>query len=180
MAKDSNKVPKAPQNAPRNYDRILDALIQRLDDSGVKTWEFIEQQIEEAVAVEQAAEELTADEASLLAAYLRRDLRSLGHTLHEVGATLAQWLRFDLEILERAVSDRLLAVADRSRIDYELLREQLSHDESQYLAGEVTVAGTLRCSACGSDQQLQESAVIAACEECGGLVFERPVPTRVD
>lgn len=169
-----------PNKAPGNYDRILDNLIQKLDDTGIKTWEFIEQQIEEAVAIEQAAEDLTADEASLLAAYLRRDLRSLGHTLHEVGATLAQWLRFDLDVLERAVSERLLAVADRSRIDYELLREQLDHGEAQYLSGEVTVAGTLRCMECGTEQQLETSAIIRPCSGCAGLVFERPLPTRVD
>lgn len=177
---DPKQAPQQPNANPQNYDRILDNLIHKLDDSGVKTWEFIEQQIEEAVAIEQAAEELTKDEAQLLAAYLRRDLKSLGFTLHEVGATLAQWLKFDLALLEQSVVERLLAVADRSRIDYELLREQLDHGEEQYLSGEVTVPGTLRCLHCSAQQQLQQTGRIQPCADCGGLVFERPLPTRVD
>lgn len=165
---------------PEKYDRILDNLIHKLDDSGIKSWDFIEHQLQEAVATEQAAEELTKDEAQLLLAYLRRDIKSLGYTLHDVGASLAQWLKFDLSYLEKVVSERLLAVADRSRIDYELLREQLDHGEAEYMAGEVTVAGTLKCLNCGEEQQLHGTAEIAPCQQCQGLVFERPLPTRVD
>ena len=97
-----------------------------------------------------------------------------------MGATLAQWLKFDLALLEQSVVERLLAVADRSRIDYELLREQLDHGEEQYLSGEVTVPGTLRCLHCSTQQQLHHTGRIEPCVDCGGLVFERPLPTRVD
>jgi hypothetical protein len=172
--------PNKGNKTPEKYDRILDNLIDKLDDSGLKSWDFIEHQLQEAVATEQAAEELTKDEAQLLLAYLRRDIQSLGYTLHEVGASLAQWLKFDLDYLEKVVSERLLAVADRSRVDYELLREQLDHGEAQYMAGEVTVAGTLVCMNCSTEQTLRETTAISPCEVCQGLVFERPLPTRVD
>ena len=171
---------KTLEDVPAKYDRVLDRLIERLDDSGVKTWEFVEQQVDEAIALEQAAEELTRDEALLISAYVRRDLKSIGLTVQEIGTTLANWLRFDLTLLEQSVVERLLAVADRSRIDYELLREQLDHADSQYLAGEITVAGTLRCLQCGSKQRLHQTSTIVPCSDCSGLVFERPVPTRVD
>jgi len=175
-----HQVSKTHDDTPAKFDRVLDRVIERLDDSGVKTWQFVEQQVDEAIALEQAAEELTRDEALLISAYLRRDLKSIGLTVQEVGATLASWLRFDLALLEQSVVERLLAVADRSRIEFELLREQLDHADSQYLAGETTVAGTLRCLQCGSEQRLHQTSTILPCADCSGLVFERPLPTRVD
>ena len=164
----------------KQYNKLLDDLIARLDESGVKSWDFLQKQIEEAVATEQAAEDMTKDEASLLRAYLERDLGSLGYLVHETGASLAQWLNFDLDALETEVVNRLMSLADTTRVDFELLREHLNHGEAQYMADEITVAGTLSCLNCGSDQVLTESSVIQPCESCGSRLFERRVATSAD
>ncbi len=167
-------------NRSSQYNRVLDDLVKRLDDSGVETWEFIQKQIDEAVATEQAAEEMTKDEASLLRAYLERDLSSLGYVMHETGASLAYWLNFDLDILEAEVLNRLVSIADHTRVDYELLKEHLDHGASQYMADEVTVAGTLSCIGCGTEQVLTDTAVIQPCEKCGARLFERKTATRAE
>ncbi|MBS98173.1 MAG: metalloendopeptidase [Oceanospirillaceae bacterium] len=172
MTKNDKNVPKHSSKAPEAYDRILDRLTERLDKAGEYSWDYIQEQIEDAAELELAAEEMTRDEVDLLKAYIRRDLKQLGYYIHETGAGVAAWLHFDLNILERQVIDRLLAVADRTRIDYELLREQLEHGENEYLAGEITAPGTLECRVCGAAQQLTETSKIEPCG-CGAVVFSR-------
>ncbi|MBR9882337.1 zinc ribbon-containing protein [Marinobacterium lacunae] len=168
-----DKTPKehAPE-APEAYDRILDRLRERLDKAGTYSWDYLQEQIEEAAEIELAAEEMTRDEMDLLKAYIRRDLGQMGYYMHETGAGIAAWLHFDLDILERKVVDRLLDLADRTRIDIELLREQLAHGENEYIAGEITAPGTLKCQVCGTPQVLTQTSAIQPCS-CGSVVFAR-------
>lgn len=168
----NDKRPPHSRSAPEAYDRILDRLLERLDKAGEYSWDVLQQQIEEAAEMELAAEEMTRDEMDLLKAYVRRDLSQLGYYVHETGAGVAAWLNFDLDILEQKMVQRLLALADRSVVDYELLREQLDHDETRYLAGEITAPGTLECLACGKTQCLTRTSVIQPCS-CGAVVFRR-------
>ena len=172
----STQDPQTPQHsnkAPAAYDRVLERLRKRLDEAGEVSWEYLQKQIEEAAEVELAAEEMTRDEVELLKAYLRRDLKQLGYYAHGTGEGLAAWLHFDLDILEHRIKQSLLDLADKTRIQHELLREQLAHGEDQYLAGEVSAPGTLRCLQCGHTQRLSATDRIQPCEECGAVVFER-------
>lgn len=173
MSTQDPQTPKHSDKAPAAYDRVLEQLRQRLDDAGEVSWDFLQQQIEEAAEMELAAEEMTRDEVELLKAYLRRDLKQLGYYAHETGEGLAAWLHFDLDILEQKIKQSLLDLADKTRVQHELLREQLAHDEDQYLAGEVSAPGTLRCLQCGEQQQLKATEHIQPCAACGALVFER-------
>ena len=173
MSTQDPQTPKHSDKAPAAYDRVLEQLRKRLDDAGEVSWDFLQQQIEEAAEVELAAEEMTRDEVELLKAYLRRDLKQLGYYAHETGEGVAAWLHFDLDFLEQKVKQSLLDLADKTRVQHELLREQLAHDEDQYLAGEVSAPGTLRCLQCGEQQQLKATDHIQPCGNCGALVFER-------
>lgn len=172
MANNDNKTPVHTPEAPAAYDRILDRLRTQLDKAGEYTWDYLQQQIEEAAELELAAEEMTRDEMDLLKAYVRRDLSQLGYYIHETGAGVASWLHFDLDVLEQRMTERLLDLADRTRVGMELLREQLDHGENQYLAGEIAAPGTLECQVCGQQQRLIESSVIAPCR-CGAVLFTR-------
>lgn len=173
MSEHEQKTPKHSDQAPRAYDRVLERLRQRLDEAGEVSWDYLQDQIEEAAELELAAEEMTRDEVELMKAYLRRDLKQLGYYAHETGDGLAAWLNFDLGVLEEKVRQALLDLADKTRVQHELLREQLAHDEDQYLAGEVSAPGTLRCLQCGESQRLKATDKIAACSHCGAVVFER-------
>ncbi|TCK06892.1 zinc ribbon-containing protein [Marinobacterium mangrovicola] len=176
MSSHDKKSPKHSPDAPSAYDRILDRLRERLDKAGENSWDFIQQQIEEAAEIELAAEEMTRDEMDLLKAYIRRDLVQLGYYIHETGAGVASWLHFDLDVLERTAMDRLLDLADRTRVGLELLREQLDHGENEYIAGEITIPGTLECAICGEAQCLTSTSVIEPCG-CGSVVFLRRTDT---
>ena len=109
MTEDKDK----SKHRSNQYDKVMDRLIKQLDDTGVRSWDFLQEQIREAVATEQAAEDLTKDEASLLRAYIERDLKSMGYLMHETSATLAQWLNFDLDFLEAEVVKRLMSLVPR-------------------------------------------------------------------
>ncbi|MDY6890130.1 MAG: metalloendopeptidase [Pseudomonadota bacterium] len=173
MKRDEPKTPNHSEGAPHAYDRVLERLRQRLDEAGEVSWEYLQQQIEEAAELELAAEEMTRDEIELMKAYLRRDLKQLGYYAHETGEGIAAWLHFDLGVLEEKMRQALLELADKTRIEQELLREQLAHDEDHYLAGEVSAPGTFRCLQCGQTQQLEASDKIAPCSHCGAVVFAR-------
>lgn len=172
MSKSDKRPPEHSEQAPEAYDRILDRLRERLDKAGTLSWDYLQEQIEEAAELELAAEDMTRDEMDLLKAYIRRDLTQLGYYIRETGAGVAAWLHFDLDVLERKVVDRLLDLADRTRIELELLREQLAHGENEYLAGEITAPGTLECQVCGTSQVLTQTSVIQPCS-CGSVVFAR-------
>lgn len=172
--RDSDKKPvQHSEVAPEAYDRILDRLRRSLDEAGETTWESLRARIQEAIELEMAAEEMTRDEMDLLNAYIERDLKQIGYYAHETGEGIAAWLNFDLNALEQTVMNRLWELADKTRIQHELLREQLSHSEQQYLAGEITLPGRLECVSCGEQQLLIKSGVIEPCSACHGVIFER-------
>lgn len=171
---DTNKKPvQHSEIAPAAYDRVLDRLRRSLDEAGETTWESLQSRIQEAIELEMAAEEMTRDEMDLLSAYIERDLKQIGYYAHETGEGIAAWLNFDLHALENAVMDRLWDLADKTRVQHELLREQLAHDEQQYLAGEITLPGRLICVNCGEQQLLIRSDAIEPCSACHGVIFER-------
>lgn len=175
----------AEQNKPGGkgfvaaYDRVMKRLETSLADAEIKSWDFLQEQIEEAVNVEQAAEQMTRDELDLLGAYVKRDMKALGRYSHLAGEGMAAFLKFDLNYLETQVKESLMALADRTRIDQELLREKLDHDSEQYIAGELATVGTLECLECGMPHRLLSTVVIEPCQKCHSNYFRRvsePVP----
>lgn len=175
----------AEQNKPGStgfvaaYERVVKRLGSSLENAEVRSWDFLQKQIEEAVNVEQTAEQMTQDELDLLGAYVRRDMQQLGRYSHKAGEGLAAFLKFDLNYLEGQVLDSLKTLADQTRIDQELLREQLDHESEQYIAGELATAGTLECLECGMPHRLLSTVIIEPCQKCHSNYFKRvsgPVP----
>jgi len=172
-----NKQDENPKTSPSKqvhlYNRVLARLETTLDTAEQKSRDFLKSKIDEAVELEQAAEDMTRDELDLLKAYLIRDLQQLGHYAHETGEGIAAWLNFDLNYLEDTVVERLKGLADKTRLDYERLREHLDHGPDQYMAGEITAGGTFECLACSKIQQLKKTGLLAPCEDCKGELFSR-------
>jgi len=175
----------AEQNKPGStgfvaaYERVVKRLGAGLENAEVRSWDFLQKQIEEAVNVEQTAAQMTQDELDLLGAYVRRDMQQLGRYSHKAGEGLAAFLKFDLNYLEGQVLDSLKTLADQTRIDQELLREQLDHESEQYIAGELATVGTLECLECGMPHRLLSTVIIEPCQKCHGSYFKRvsgPVP----
>ncbi len=155
------------------YDQLVDQVMDSLDDASEVTLEKLTSAVNETVELEQTALDMSADEAALLKAYLMRDLKQFSIGVQKVGGALAEWLELDLAVLEKGIVDRLMRVADRTRIEQELLREQLSHDEAHYAAGEIALPGMFVCTQCGSKQTLSESQKLQPCRDCSAVLFER-------
>ncbi|WP_299180294.1 metalloendopeptidase [uncultured Neptuniibacter sp.] len=169
--------------ASADYDRVLLRLTKDLQSSEARSWDLLQEKIHDAVELELAAADMTRDELDLMKAYLARDLKKLGFYAHETGEGIAAWLHFDLNALEKAFVDQLKLIADQTRIGQETLREQLDHDEEQYLAGELATVGTLECLSCEAQFQLEKTAKLEPCHNCGKTYFKRvskPWPGEAD
>ena len=64
-----------------------------------------------------AAEELTRDEAQLVADNLRYDLREAAHDWQDLKLEYVDWARFDVEQIESAILEKLLAAADPTWVE---------------------------------------------------------------
>lgn len=83
-----------------------------------------------------AAEELTRDEAQLVADNLRYDLREAAHDWQDLKLEYVDWARFDVEQIESAILEKLLAAADPTWVElarFQQGRERLKDDESDDL-----------------------------------------------
>lgn len=166
-------VPEMPASGPAAYERILERFYASIDHAEQYSWQLLEEKIREAAEVELTAEEMTREELSLLQAYLKRDLADLGYFVHQTGEGVAAWLNFDLNILELKFGQMLSALADQTRLDHAYLEQRLAHGADEYMTGEVATVGTLRCLNCGTLVQLEQTALIEACHECGAEYFHR-------
>ncbi|MGB1238836.1 MAG: zinc ribbon-containing protein [Pseudomonadales bacterium] len=177
MSPDKQPKSTADNNREHILSGVYDRTLEQLSALGLQTAEYsteaIHHALDEAIALEQAAEEMTADEVSLLATYLRRDLASLNQHLHLTGEGLASWLNFDLTILEQTSIDRLLALADQSTLQRLALFEKLECSSTQYLAGEICAPGSIRCLNCGRVERYTSTRQITSCAQCHSTYFER-------
>ncbi|WP_144823374.1 zinc ribbon-containing protein [Marinobacter piscensis] len=156
------------------YDRMLEQVQSRLRTVQDTTLETLEEEINNAIETEQELREMTRDEASLLGAYLQRDLEHLINFVDETGEGLSEWLQLDLSLLEQRLTDRLLSVADQTLVDTLALRQKLeSHEAGQYIAGEVATAGMFQCLNCEHMLCLTSTSHLKPCDACGSHYYKR-------
>ncbi len=150
------------------YSRMM----ERLTQTGEDIVPGLQQRIESVAETAVELQELTREEASLLSAWLKRDLEDAGHYLAETGHDFKRWLRLDVELVEDRLLDWLQQAADRSRLEIQEFKERINPDHD-YRSGEITAPGVLQCRHCGTEKELSGVAVIADCDHCGGRVFRR-------
>ncbi|MDX1588505.1 MAG: zinc ribbon-containing protein [Oleiphilaceae bacterium] len=159
--------------ARKTYDRMLARVEKRLGEAEARTWQRLQEEIDEAVEFEEGVKELTREELHLLAAYLRRDLSHMVRFISETGKGVREWLHQDLEQIEHRVVDLLFSIADRTRLDTLELQQRLDHGPNQYISGELATAGVLRCLDCGERLHLTGTTVLEPCHACESRYFER-------
>jgi predicted RNA-binding Zn-ribbon protein involved in translation (DUF1610 family) len=162
----------------RVYDRVLNRLRNVLGKMEQVTVNTLKEEIDKAIQLEADIETLTADEVSLLTAYVNRDIAHLKQYLLETERGLADWLKFDALLVETKLLDVLASIADQTVIGWQDLQQRLQHDQDTYLRGEVTCAGTLVCLNCDAVLRLKQTTTIPACPNCDGEHFCRATETE--
>lgn len=155
------------------YRRILHQLTDKIEEAEKKTWSAIKHDIDQAVELEAAAEEMTREELSLLAAYLKRDLEHFTHFVAETRHGLAEWLQFDIELLEDKIVGLLLSIADKTTVAQNDLRRWSERETVTYKAGEYVMGGTFVCVSCGDNYVFTHPVHLEICVECGAGEFRR-------
>ncbi|SFR52228.1 Zinc-ribbon containing domain-containing protein [Marinobacter daqiaonensis] len=173
--KGSGKQPKQLSNqALKAYDRMLERVEARLAKAEKQTLDTLRHEIDDAVEVETELRRLTRDEASLLAAYLRRDLEHLVTFVEGTGEGLREWLQFDLSLMENKLEELLFSIADKTRVETLELNQKIDNqDATHYMAGEVATAGMFRCLNCNHMKCLTATSQLEPCEACEAHYFER-------
>ena len=177
MQPDKNTDNKTTTQAETSLASAYDRIVRRLSKSSFETADsssaILKKMVDDAIELEQAAEEMTSDELYLLAEYVYRDMHLLAQYIHNTGEELAAWLNFDLNILEQSAKQQFLHLADQTVIDNLVLQEKLECSSEQYIKGEISTVGTLRCLNCLEEKQLRKTTQVLACSGCQGEYFER-------
>ncbi len=164
---------KQLDQAETTYESLLNRIKEGLERVEEQTWEGIKYDLEQAVELEAAAEELTKEEIALLAAYLKKDLKSLTHYMEETGKGVADWLKFDTKLVENRLLDLLLSVADKTNIQQRELERRLKSGPEEYVTGERVIPGTFACINCGDITVFSRPRTLKSCRECKGDTFRR-------
>jgi hypothetical protein len=155
------------------YHSLLNRIKEGLESAEEKTWEGIKYEIEQAIELEAAAEEMSREEIALLAAYLKKDLKSLTHYVEETGKGLADWLKFDAQLLEQRFLDLLLSVADKTTLEQQELEQHIKQGSAGYMAGEYVMPGTFACDGCGELVVFSRPQILNPCAKCNSAQFMR-------
>jgi len=156
------------------YERIIHRVEKTLGKAEEVTLEELKHGIDQAIEFEGDVEELTKQEASLLGAYLKRDLKNLNRFVGQTGKGLAEWLKFDMSLLESKLQSMLKQVADKTVIEQQQLEEELAeHDEEVYMSAEYVLAGTFVCTNCDAEQEFTKPGFLMHCDQCGSEQFRR-------
>jgi NADH pyrophosphatase NudC (nudix superfamily) len=125
------------------------------------------------VASDRAVElnELTREEASLIADYLRRDLHDAAHFIVTSERALADWIRFDLELIEERLLELFSLMVDQTQQELENLAER-ARQATEWNSGEITL-GTLYCDNCTHAVHFHQPDYIPVCKNCGATRFKR-------
>ena len=164
-----------PNPLVEGYQRMLERIQQQWEELSAKEQQAMFQ-LQHSLdhVIEQAVEldELTREEAHIVAGYLKRDLQDAGQHLAETGQELGAWLRFDTELLEERLLNWFSIAADHTKLELLKWEDELDR-ATHYYSNEVTGPGSLQCEQCGHVVEFHAPAAIPVCSQCGGERYVR-------
>ena len=152
------------------YDRFVEKTNELFDigqEKSAVAWEIAMEAARQQMAV---AGEFTAEQGEVFKRYLRRDLAHTVTDMRKLGASAKEHLNparvgagalSTLSRVMHATGDALLSLSEKT--EAALL----------YKTGEVTMAGTLTCTACGKSIQLKKTGVVPPCPGCNNTNFRK-------
>ena len=174
MSEQQNDQTQLPDTGKVGFlHRLLDRVSQSIEQAEQKTLDGIKHEVEQAVELEAAAEDMTREEMDLLGAYLKRDLESLSRFISVTGKGLADWLSFDLHLVEDRLLKLLLSISDKTALEQAEFKQSLEDNKEVYTAGEQVLPGSFCCELCGDMFTIIAPAVLQRCAVCGRVDFQR-------
>lgn len=156
------------------YEKLYENIVKELQESKEKTAEVFHKIIDTARDKAVELGEISSDDASKLADYLRRDLGDAINSVSETGRELKDWLGFETTLLETEILDRLLDVADPTIVEWTKLKLE-SQPAPAWHTGEITGPGTLVCDNCGEKVHFYRAGKIPPCPKCHETSFHREI-----
>ncbi|HKB59259.1 MAG TPA: hypothetical protein VKC56_04350 [Gallionellaceae bacterium] len=166
---ETQATPEAEQKAGL-YDRFVELSRDIFAAGQDKGREAMEKAMERAREQMTAAGEFTSDQGETFKRYMRRDLEQTREEMRQFGESAKETLH-----PARLGAGALSSLSKIMKAAGHALAELSSKAESalEYESGEVTMAGTLTCLACGEKVQLRHTAVVPECPKCGGTRFRK-------
>ena len=153
------------------YEKMYERAREDLHKAKEMTGPLLHEAIDEAKDKAVELEEVSREDATKLADYLKRDINDALYYLSQTGREIKDWLGFETKLLEFEFIDMLLEIADRTTVELQQFKENATHPE--YHTGEITGPGTLSCNECGERLHFFKAGKIPPCPKCHATVFHR-------
>ncbi len=139
--------------------------------------EFIDKSKDTAVRLE----ELTEEESSKIAEYVKRDLKEAAQWMARTGQDLKQWFNFEGGMARLEIADLFMKAADQTKVDMARFEHEVE-EGGIYHTGQIVGPGTVMvCESCGEELHFAKASRIPPCPKCHGVNFHRKMgekPTR--
>lgn len=152
------------------YDRFVEksrAIFDSGQEKGQEAWEKAMELARQQMAV---AGEFSAEQGEVFKRYLRRDLEQTMVEMQQLGKAAKESLH-PARVGAGALSS-LAKLLHAAGVALTALSEK-AEGALVYQTGEITMAGTLTCSACGHKINLRTTSVVPSCPACQGTRFRK-------
>lgn len=153
------------------YEKMYERAVEDLQKVKEKTGPLLHKAIDEAKDKSIELKEVSREDATRLAGYLKRDVNDAMYYLSQTGREVKDWLGFETTLLKFEFLDMLLDTADKTTVGLRQFKENAAHPE--YHTGEITGPGTLSCNECGEKLHFYKAGKIPPCPKCHATVFHR-------
>ncbi|GGI72285.1 zinc ribbon-containing protein [Shewanella gelidii] len=109
-----------------------------------------------------------ADELALVEQFLKRDIASFLQQQNEYVLSHSPMLM----AVENTLWHWLGEITDKSQVEWHELAQDFKH-HGYYESGEIVNQGTMVCTGCGHETNIEFPSVILDCTECEGKEFTR-------
>ena len=130
--------------------------------------EFIDKSKDAAVKLE----ELTEEESSKIAEYVKRDLKDAAQWMVKTGQDLRQWFNFEGGMAKLEIADLFMKAADQTKVDMARFEHEVE-EGGIYHTGQIVGPGIMVCESCGEELHFAKASHIPPCPKCHGVNFHR-------
>lgn len=154
------------------YENMLRRIHKFYEHPEKTTESMLQKALSQAKDTAVKLEELTEEEAEIIAISVKRDLQDASMFMNKSGKVLRDWMNFDLMLIEDKLRILFNNAVDTTRV--ELMNMQQTGEQFAYRTGEVTGPGSLVCQHCAEVLQFNKVSHIPPCPLCSETLFVRP------